>query len=664
MKTIKRLSTMLLAVCALLAWLCAPALAAEGSVVDPTLVFSPKSTLTVFVDGKASDEMSDEYPFGEEVTLSAPEVSGKSFRYWTNGSGQVIAYSEDIALSMYAHTSVGAVYGEPAEAGPVAAFLSITRTTDQIIFNAIATSAGNDITEAGIRYSKTKKTTDELMGDDGVTVEQADVTGTNWMLPVMMTTEGGEIDEDTTYYAVAYAVTGGKTVHSDVRAVRLADLESGASMVAGLGGDVRLPSSLGGSLCSVTFDSNGGGGVMEPQGLVQGKKTELRENAFTRSGYEFREWNTQANGKGASYADGASITASGDVTLYAQWEKPKASVTKAPKAKTGLAYTGSSQALVSAGTAEGGKMLYAMTTAAAAPAADKYSASVPKATKVGTYYVWYKVKGDEGYGDTKAKSVKVVIDKLSIAKAKVTLKMTSCTFDGKAQKPDVKSVVLAGTELKSGADYAVSYKDNNKVGIATATVTGKGNYKGTATATFRVTLGKARLTTVGSAAWSTFTASWKEVAGAQAYQLQYRKAGGKWKTVTVEGVSKRVGSLKDGALYQFRVRAVSGEDKGAWSKVARRYLRRLKRVSAKIKKAGTVAVTWEADSQANAGYVVLVRYEKDGKIVARKNVAAGKTSATVSGLKAGKSLWVQVRPMRESGGVTYAGVLRGTWAKA
>ena len=37
----------------------------------------------------------------------------------------------------------------------------------------------------------------------------------------------------------------------------------------------------------------------------------------------------------------------------------------------------------------------------------------------------------------------------------------------------------------------------------------------------------------------------------------------------------------------------------------------------------------------------------------------GKTKATVKGLKAGKKLWVEVRPMRKSGGLTYVGEYRG-----
>ena len=42
-------------------------------------------------------------------------------------------------------------------------------------------------------------------------------------------------------------------------------------------------------------------------------------NILTRSCYSFSGWNTQADGLGTSYADGAQYNTNSDVTLYAQW---------------------------------------------------------------------------------------------------------------------------------------------------------------------------------------------------------------------------------------------------------------------------------------------------------------------------------------------------------
>ena len=76
---------------------------------------------------------------------------------------------------------------------------------------------------------------------------------------------------------------------------------------------------------TITFDGNGAdGGSMLQQTIIAGDTDNLTANAFTRTGYEFTGWNTDAEGNGTAYADEAAFTASGDeqrVTLYAQWKK-------------------------------------------------------------------------------------------------------------------------------------------------------------------------------------------------------------------------------------------------------------------------------------------------------------------------------------------------------
>ena len=76
--------------------------------------------------------------------------------------------------------------------------------------------------------------------------------------------------------------------------------------------------------------------------------------------------------------------------------------------------------------------------------------------------------------------------KTSIANAKVSREQTSYTYDGAAKKPKVKSISLNGAALKEGTDFTVSFKDNIEPGTATVTVTGKGNYKGSVKATFKI----------------------------------------------------------------------------------------------------------------------------------------------------------------------------------
>ena len=72
---------------------------------------------------------------------------------------------------------------------------------------------------------------------------------------------------------------------------------------------------------TITFNANGGTGSMEPQRFEVGIDTALNKNAFTRENYKFNNWNTAADGSGATYADaGAILALAEDMTLYAQWQ--------------------------------------------------------------------------------------------------------------------------------------------------------------------------------------------------------------------------------------------------------------------------------------------------------------------------------------------------------
>jgi hypothetical protein len=67
------------------------------------------------------------------------------------------------------------------------------------------------------------------------------------------------------------------------------------------------------------------------------------------------------------------------------------------------------------------------------------------------------------------------------------------TYNGKAKKPSV-TVTLDGTKLVKGTDYTVRYSNNVKAGKATVTITGKGDYIGTAKTTFTINKAKNPIT--------------------------------------------------------------------------------------------------------------------------------------------------------------------------
>ncbi len=72
----------------------------------------------------------------------------------------------------------------------------------------------------------------------------------------------------------------------------------------------------------VIFDANNGSGSMADQTLTYDTAANLTTNIYTRFGYSFNGWNTEAGGTGTSYTDGASVInlrTEGEITLYAQW---------------------------------------------------------------------------------------------------------------------------------------------------------------------------------------------------------------------------------------------------------------------------------------------------------------------------------------------------------
>jgi uncharacterized repeat protein (TIGR02543 family) len=79
-------------------------------------------------------------------------------------------------------------------------------------------------------------------------------------------------------------------------------------------------------LRNVNFDANGGTGTMSSQ--VAAVTTALSTNTFTRDGFAFAGWNTEADGTGeVSYSPGAGYSFASDASLYAQWTAITYSVT-------------------------------------------------------------------------------------------------------------------------------------------------------------------------------------------------------------------------------------------------------------------------------------------------------------------------------------------------
>ena len=156
----------------------------------------------------------------------------------------------------------------------------------------------------------------------------------------------------------------------------------------------------------------------------------------------------------ATYAGDA--THEGAEASYTLTVKNGASaVATTPVAIEGLLFTGSAQALVTAGTATNGTMQYSMDN-------KTWSNDVPTGTNAGNYIVYYKVKGNANYNDAAGGSIPVTIGKM--AAPTLTFNPTAATYTfGEA---------FAKPTLNNPSNVAVTYSSTNK---AVATVNASGD---------------------------------------------------------------------------------------------------------------------------------------------------------------------------------------------
>ena len=117
--------------------------------------------------------------------------------------------------------------------------------------------------------------------------------------------------------APAYAYTALSAAEAKT-AVTNASCGAGATLMVTESGVVTSPCAS--TPCTISFNSNGGAGTMTPQSAYEDITTVLKANTFTRSGYAFQGWATSAGSSTVAYADKASVTPTGDMTLYAVWK--------------------------------------------------------------------------------------------------------------------------------------------------------------------------------------------------------------------------------------------------------------------------------------------------------------------------------------------------------
>ncbi len=166
---------------------------------------------------------------------------------------------------------------------------------------------------------------------------------------------------------------------------------------------------------TVTFNVSNGSW---DDGTTEAKEVVLIGDAGSELKLQASDIPAVGNKPNSGYTDGAwepdpaETTITGATTFtytFTAKQAATATVTKAPTAKK-LTCTDAAQALVTAGTAEGGTMQYALGTDATTAPTSGWGTAIPTGTDAGTYYVWYKAVGDADHADSDPKCVEVTIE--------------------------------------------------------------------------------------------------------------------------------------------------------------------------------------------------------------------------------------------------------------
>ena len=104
---------------------------------------------------------------GKAVNVTAKDIEGKTFSYWTDNDGNVLGYTKTLNLAPSGDMTVKAVYDEAAEAKPVITISEVSATTanESYVVTFMATRAvpdGYKVVKQGILWSR-----DAVCGEDG-----------------------------------------------------------------------------------------------------------------------------------------------------------------------------------------------------------------------------------------------------------------------------------------------------------------------------------------------------------------------------------------------------------------------------------------------------------------------------------------------------------------
>lgn len=220
-------------------------------------------------------------------------------------------------------------------------------------------------------------------------------------------------------------------------------------------------------------------------------------------------------------------------------------------------------------------------------------------------------------------------NKINLSKLKVSANTSDKTYTGKEIKT---SIVLknGNTTLKEGTDYIVSYKNNKNPGKATVTLTGKGNYIGTTTKTFRIKPKKANVSSAKNSSYRKVKVSWTKDSGASGYEVYMSTAK------VDNNYMKTTTNLKLRKSTSTSSKSLKTIPKGAKIKIIKRNVRRTGRY-----------YWYKVTYNGKTGYVssrYLSKVYKEGSYSKIKTVTSNKTTSyTKTNLKKGNQYTFKIR---------------------
>lgn len=119
----------------------------------------------IYPDGIGNDVVNA--VVGKAINVTAKDIEGKTFSYWTDNAGNVLGYTKTLKLAPSGDMTVKAVYDEAAEAKPVITMSEVSATTanESYVVTFMATRAvpnGYKVVKQGILWSR-----DAVCGEDG-----------------------------------------------------------------------------------------------------------------------------------------------------------------------------------------------------------------------------------------------------------------------------------------------------------------------------------------------------------------------------------------------------------------------------------------------------------------------------------------------------------------